>query len=123
MYIIILYHVSAYKQVTYITPCYLLVFKVTRNPTATLWFWTVNFILRELLSQLTWIYVDIRLPKIIENTNRYDTMHGRPTEQKTGPRYYVIAYLGCTLTLFACASIDILLNKMSIKVILETILR
>ncbi|XP_060881151.1 uncharacterized protein LOC132952753 isoform X1 [Metopolophium dirhodum] len=109
--------------VTYITPCYLLVFKAIRNPTATLWFWTVNFMLRELLSQLTSIYVDMRLPKIIENTNRFDSKYGRPTEQRTRPRYYVVAYLGCTFTLLACGCIDILLNKISAKVFYESILR
>jgi len=110
-------------KVTYITPCYLLVLKAIRNPTATLWFWTANFILREFLSQLTSIYVDMRLPNIIENTNRFDSKYGRPTEQRTRPRYYVIAYLGCTFTLLACGCIDILLNKMSAKVIYESILR
>ncbi|XP_050054232.1 uncharacterized protein LOC114119935 isoform X2 [Aphis gossypii] len=109
--------------IMYVTPCYLLMLKAIRNPTATLWFWTVNFILREFLSQLTSIYVDIRLPKIIENTNRFDSKYGRPTEQRTGPRYYVIAYLGCTLTLLTCGCIDILLNKMSAKVFYESILR
>lgn len=111
------------QQVTFITPCYLLVLGVIQNPTATLWFWTVNYILREFFSQLTSIYVDVRLLKIIENTNRFDREHGRPTEQRTRPRYYVIAYLGCTLTLLSCACIDILLNKMSVKVIYESILR
>lgn len=110
-------------KVTYITPCYLLIFKAIHNPTATLWFWTVNFILREFLSLLTSIYVDMRLPKIIENTNRFDLKYGRPTEQGTRPRYYVIAYLGCTFTLLACGCIDILLNKISAKVFYESILR
>lgn len=107
----------------YLTPCYLLVTKAVKYPTATLWFWTVNFIVREFFSQLTSIYVDTHLPKIIEKTNRFDTEHGRPTEQRTRPRYYVIAYLGCTLTLLSCACIDILLNKMSVKVIFESMLR
>jgi len=101
----------------------LLLFKAIGNPTATLWFWTVNFILREFLSQLTSIYVDMRLPKIIENTSRFDSKYGRPTEQRTRPRYYVIAYLGCTFTLLACGCIDILLNKLSAKVFYESILR
>ncbi|XP_025208985.1 uncharacterized protein LOC112604248 [Melanaphis sacchari] len=104
-------------------PCYLLILTAIKNPTATLWFWTVNFILREFLSQLTSLYVDMRLPKIIENTNNFDSKYGRPTEQRTGPRYYVIAYLGCTLTLLSCVCIDVLLNKMSISVFCETVLR
>lgn len=116
------YYVFTIK-VSYVTPCYLLLWRVIKQPTATLWFWTVNFILREFFSQLTSIYVDMRLPKIIENTYQFDMEHGRPTEKRTRPRYYVIAYLACTLTLLTCACIDILLNKMSVGVIYESILR
>lgn len=72
---------------------------------------------------MTSIYVDARLPKIIENTNLFDAQYGRPTEQRTLPRYYVIAYLGCTLMLLTCACIDILINEISVNVIYESILR
>lgn len=111
------------QQVVYTIPCYLLAQCAAKSPTATLWYWTVNFIVREFLSQLAWLYVDVRLPKIIENTYRFDERHGRPTEYMTRPRYYVIAYIACTLTLLSCASIDVLLNRMSSKAIFESILR
>lgn len=114
---------SQSTQVAYITPCYLVVLKAINGQTATGWFWTVNFILREFLSQLTSLYVDVRLPNIIENTNRFDSEYGRPTEQKSRPRYYVIAYLACMLTLLSCACIDILVNKMSLDIVYESILR
>lgn len=110
-------------QVIYITPCYLLVLIAWKNSNATLWFWTVNFVLREFFSQLTWIYTDSCLPKIIENINRFDMEHGRPTEHKSRPRCYVIAYVGCTLMLLTCACVDILLNKMAVNVIYKSILR